>query len=385
MAEIAKIKTIDGTEYDIKDTIARTNYVAKNGDTMTGVLVAANYVTKYGIEFQNSSGTNVGGVFQDTSGGNQVYIDEYTSGGVRECYLLPTPNASTASFYDILTSKNAVTVAQGGTGATTAAGARSNLGLGSMATASTGDYVAKAGDTMTGVLRAPCYFSTDNGSTGYNGLSFTSGTNVVKARVHYKQEANVSSHLVFGQDSVDGTKYASFHLPEITANEDYNIITTANAIISGFKTAQAGGYEIDQWGNFKHTSSTESNSFCIDSNAGAHNFKYTFETGALELAGNLTVAGYIVGANGVYATNGTLVSRANTPQLHFQNASGQDMGGMFASSNRVYVRQRPSAGSSYVTDVVFPAAKSNGNENVYVYTSRNFSLSGTTLTITVPS
>ena len=247
------------------------------------------------------------------------------------------------------------------------------------------NYVAKNGDTMTGVLRAPCFFSTDNGSTGYNGLSFTSDTNVVKARVHYKQEANVSSHLVFGQDSIDGTKYASFHLPEITANEDYDIITTANAIISGFKTTQADGYEIDQWGNFKHTSSKATDMFCLDSNAGAHNLQYTWETGSMTLAGDLTTNGYINGGNGVYATNGTLVSRAATPQLLFQNASAKDIGGMYASNNHVYIRERPSAGSGYATDIVFPTAKSNGNENVYVYTSRNFSLSGTTLTITVPS
>ena len=49
-----------------------------------------------------------------------------------EVYRLPNPDAGIASSvnYDILTSKSAVTVGQGGTGATTAAAARSNLGLG---------------------------------------------------------------------------------------------------------------------------------------------------------------------------------------------------------------------------------------------------------------
>lgn len=43
-------------------------------------------------------------------------------------------------------------IAQGGTGATSAANARTNLGLGTIATANSGDYVLKAGDTMTGNL-----------------------------------------------------------------------------------------------------------------------------------------------------------------------------------------------------------------------------------------
>ena len=108
----------DGGWIKLVDSTDLSNYVSKSGDTVSGVLVANNYVTKYGLEFQNSSGTNVGGIFQDMSGANQVYIDEYTSGNARECYLLPAPTASTASFYDILTTKNAVTPTQGGTGIT---------------------------------------------------------------------------------------------------------------------------------------------------------------------------------------------------------------------------------------------------------------------------
>lgn len=115
------------------------------GSRIDGVVVAENYVSKYGYEFQNSSGTNVGGVFQDMwNNNNQVYIDEYTSAGKRECYLLPTPTATETTFYDILTTKNVVSVAQGGTGANTADGACENLGA-----------VKKSGDTMSGSLGAP--------------------------------------------------------------------------------------------------------------------------------------------------------------------------------------------------------------------------------------
>lgn len=80
------------------------------GARIEGVAVAENYVSKYGYEFQNSSGTNVGGVFQDMeNNNNQVYIDEYTAAGKRECYLLPSPTAESNSFYNILTTKEPVT------------------------------------------------------------------------------------------------------------------------------------------------------------------------------------------------------------------------------------------------------------------------------------
>lgn len=87
---------------------------------------------------------------------NTWQFTEYTTAGAdpREIYLLPAPTSTNASgdWYDILTSKNAVTVAQGGTGATTAAGARTNLGLGSMATESTSDYLPISGGSLTGAL-----------------------------------------------------------------------------------------------------------------------------------------------------------------------------------------------------------------------------------------
>lgn len=62
MADISKIKTLDGTTYNIKDTVARSNKVEKSGDTMTGNLIvpagrAAN--TFYGISFDRTTLTPV--------------------------------------------------------------------------------------------------------------------------------------------------------------------------------------------------------------------------------------------------------------------------------------------------------------------------------------
>lgn len=62
MADISKIKTLDGTTYDLKDTTARNNKVEKSGDIMTGNLVVpatrvAN--TYYGISFDRTTSTPV--------------------------------------------------------------------------------------------------------------------------------------------------------------------------------------------------------------------------------------------------------------------------------------------------------------------------------------
>lgn len=281
-----------------------SDYVAKSGDTMTGVLVANNFVSKYGVEFQNSSGTNVGGIFQDMEGANQFYMDEYTTSGVRECYLLPTPTATSTSFYDILTSKSAVTVAQGGTGATSASGARTNLGLGSMATASTGDYLALSGGTMTGAITLP--------------------------------------------------------------DTDSPILILSNEC----------AFTMNKYGNITHKRATTTDSVGIYSSGGAVKFSVEFESGNVSAAGNITSSG-----GNIY------VRKSDYPYVHLANASNQEVAGLWAnvSSKRVYLRVRPSAGSSYATDFVFPAANASANANKYVYTSDNFSLSGTTLTITPPS
>lgn len=62
MADISKIKTLDGTTYDLKDATARSNKVEKSGDTMTGnLLVPAVRVanTYYGISFDRTTATPV--------------------------------------------------------------------------------------------------------------------------------------------------------------------------------------------------------------------------------------------------------------------------------------------------------------------------------------
>ena len=110
--------------------------VSKSGDTMTGVLITPATYTKGEYPshgYMNADGTPVV-LMQVDANNNRLGIHQKRGGASvwdsNEAYMLPAPNLDQTAtvVYDILTSKNPVTIAQGGTGATTAAAALTNLG-----------------------------------------------------------------------------------------------------------------------------------------------------------------------------------------------------------------------------------------------------------------
>lgn len=101
------------------------------------------------VSFYQGSGSNVGYIRYDSGNATNVTTGKFRfqqySGNATattsaseyyESFSLPTTaqGLTAVGDYVILTSKNAVTVAQGGTGATTAADARTNLGIGASGT-----------------------------------------------------------------------------------------------------------------------------------------------------------------------------------------------------------------------------------------------------------
>ena len=118
-------------------------YMARYGRTDTGA--ATRWVADTFL--YNDAGTQVGEFWYDCGDATNITTGQYvlsqyspnstantSTTGKKENYKLPvvTSGLTENANYNILTSKNAVTIAQGGTGATTAAGARANLGTWSL-------------------------------------------------------------------------------------------------------------------------------------------------------------------------------------------------------------------------------------------------------------
>ncbi len=133
MADYKKVQIVDSNgnlldEVNVKDEVARNGLagkVAKSGDVMTGNLATTG--TAYIIRrdgdklliFKDASDQEQGALYLSNSNHRmafRMYDNDYSN---TEVYNLPTPDSLTANkTYDILTSKNPVTLAQGGTGGT---------------------------------------------------------------------------------------------------------------------------------------------------------------------------------------------------------------------------------------------------------------------------
>lgn len=104
-------------------------------DNIKGNLNCLTAESSYYTYFKTSnSETNTGFIrYNGAASYRRFQFAQYSSGsgGYSDNYLLPRTSTSLTEngTYDILTSKNTVTVSQGGTGATTAADARTNLGI----------------------------------------------------------------------------------------------------------------------------------------------------------------------------------------------------------------------------------------------------------------
>lgn len=172
---------------------------------------------KLGAIFMNYGTTN------NIHRADRFYFRNYTynsSTGVTseywDQYYLPAamPDSTSARSYAILTSRNAVTIAQGGTGATTAANARTNLGLGSLATKNSliasdipdisSTYLKLTGGTLTGVLNFK-----NNTVTTLQAESSITDSDYFSTKVYTTQNNDIYTELSIAPLSSDSIHYAT--------------------------------------------------------------------------------------------------------------------------------------------------------------------------------
>jgi hypothetical protein len=136
---------------DVNLTPADIGAVAKTGDTMTGPLTMNSNLFgalgSTGFRITDESGAlsylcTADDFYGSGGGWNHFIICNHGNGATYYNYVLRLPFGGSPKYkrqtgstsdqtpwYDFLTSENTVTVLQGGTGATTPAGARNNLGI----------------------------------------------------------------------------------------------------------------------------------------------------------------------------------------------------------------------------------------------------------------
>lgn len=227
-----KVESINGlTGKNITLDVGTMGAVLKTGDTMSGALITPATYAKGDYpshNYMNADGTPIV-LMQVDANNNRLGIHQKRGGASvwdsNEAYMLPVPNLDqTATVaYDILTSKNPVTVAQGGTGASDAATARTNLGI----TPQNIGALPLTGGALTGLLTTPSLTIQHNGQWSQLEL----GGNGSFYGLYYVDSVN--GHLGLRIGNLTSGFYENYHLvsdSSLTANKDYTILSSKAAV-----------------------------------------------------------------------------------------------------------------------------------------------------------
>ena len=181
--------------------------VNKTGDTMTGPLIIKGSAPYLAFKNEND---NLICSFRYSNNKATVRVRNINDFSKYEDYYFPNATTTNNPGYDILTTKNVITIPQGGTGATTPADALTNLGA-----------VAKSGDTMTGDL-----------SIKSSRINFTDDNDQIKAFITCRADQNKWGQFVIQEKVQNSSYYENYNLPipDSTSSQNYDILTTKNLV-----------------------------------------------------------------------------------------------------------------------------------------------------------
>ena len=214
----------------------------KSGGTMTGQLttygnlrmtVPSDFNTVDIVACKPGTTTPDGRLRYSTNSADpnrHMFFSYKDNGENYDIYKLPSNDDMTGTtnrYYNILTSKSAVTIAQGGTGATTAANALSNLGA-----------LPKSGGTMTGSLGlyndVKIYEPSTHDRNDIVMYRPGSTTNRSLLMRQYQPTDSNNDRLMFLNFHSDNTTRDLYRLPASdrtsTTNADYDILTTKSTV-----------------------------------------------------------------------------------------------------------------------------------------------------------
>ena len=221
------------------------NKLSLSGGTITGTL---NIINDHNLYFlRDNDSIKSGFIHNDSSG--RFYFYEYPATNIsatdhdnREYYYLPTPdtNRTTTKGFAILTTKNLVTIAQGGTGADTSAAARTNLGI----TPANIGALALSGGTLTGGLTTNnlhvkglvyFYINSSSNNTSYLRFSRDDTTSNISGRIAVSATGQFSIRLYPSDNTTQNDSASEFYYLQtpatnLTSQKNYLILTTRSLV-----------------------------------------------------------------------------------------------------------------------------------------------------------
>lgn len=284
-----KWKLNGGTPALVSDLSA---YVLKTGDTMTGTISSkASNLLRY-LDANDEEKISLWYV-NDSSGVRHLFRQYRPSGTYRENYNLPsTTDALTANVnYNILTTKNVVTVAQGGTGTVTLSSGEALIGNG------TGAVQTRSitNNTTIGNLGW--------GSTTGNGINLVTMNTIAYWNGRYGSSSSNLQYCKLGEFGSMAVASADDYLPLAGGAMTGQLVLSS----SGLKTSNTAGYITDQYGNPVHQRTSTSDTFQIKNNASKDVLVVGYESGNVTASGTGTFNG------GTLTIHADTTTAADTP------------------------------------------------------------------------